>query len=105
MKELIKQLTLHQKINKWKQILNTKYRKKIVKKYLNELGQNNLKTFGYDLDELISQIDNLPSAKGGFVVDRIYKFTGDLLRLTDAQMFKRKFQRRINSGDSFFPLR
>lgn len=91
--------------NKWKDILNTKYRKKFVKKYLNELGHNNLKTFGYDLDELISQIDNLPSAKGGFIVDRIYKLTGDLLRLTDAQMFKRKFLHRINSGDSFFPLR
>ena len=91
--------------NKWKYILNTNYRKKFVKKYLNELGQINLKTFGYDLDELLSQIDNIPSAKGGFIVDSIYKLTGDLLRLTDAQMFKRKFRHRINSGDFFFPLR
>ena len=79
--------------------------KQNVKTYLNELGHNSLKTFGYDLNELISQIDNLPSARGGFIVDRIYKLTGDLLRLTDAQMFKRKIRHRINSGDSFFPLR
>lgn len=39
--------------NKWKYILNTKYRKKFVKKYLNALEQNNPKTFGYDLDELL----------------------------------------------------
>ena len=61
-------------LHKWKDVFNTRFRKKILKKYIkNNLGEHNLSVQGYDTLEIVNEINALNNkGKYNFFKDRIH---------------------------------
>lgn len=45
--------------DKWKKTFNTSYRKRLLKKYINNIEEEVLEVQGYDKNEILNNIDNL----------------------------------------------
>jgi hypothetical protein len=59
----------------WKKCFSTRFRKGIVRRYITSIGQKDLKTLGYDLDSILSEIDRLPNAVGALIDIPDYLFS------------------------------
>ncbi len=56
-------------INSWLKVMSSPYRKAWAKKYLNWIGRERLKLMGYDLDELLTEIQASPTQYKYFLSD------------------------------------
>jgi hypothetical protein len=56
-------------INKWKKTINNPVRKKWVKSYVKWIGRKDLDLIGYDLDEMLHQVDQVPISLGQTLSD------------------------------------
>lgn len=74
--------------DKWKNILNTSYRKKFAKNYLATFSEDTLNTFGYSISDLTQAIDEIEPVASGAVVDRYNLLYDTLYRALEIHMFK-----------------
>lgn len=63
-------------VTKWRDVLNNPVRKAWCRRYLRWIGRQRLATMGYELDELLADLDRIPSTSE--------RLGGDLLRVADA---------------------
>ena len=61
-------------IIKWKNVICNPYRKRWCKKYLNFIGQQRLQTIGYDINSLMSDLDNNSYSLKYMYLDIVYIF-------------------------------
>ncbi len=76
---------------KWKQTLNNPYRKFWCRRYLNWIGTNRLQTMGYDMDSLISELENIPTSYQNLAGDLYDSSAGMFYRFFEPKLFKDKF--------------
>jgi len=86
---------------KWEKVLGTKFRKKFARKYIENFGNDTLKIFGHDLDDLRKMIDRLEASQEGYIKDRFDLFIGNSLRIFELPMFSRKIKFRKSHDRSF----
>lgn len=61
-------------LNKWKSVLNTRYRKWFSKRYVRSMGDNTLKTFGTSVKDLTQEIDSIRRLRRGSLQDAFFHF-------------------------------
>lgn len=77
-------------LQKWKQTLGSRYRKRFALRYLNKLGPKVLKTFGQEFDDLCEQTNSLPCSFGGEVQDRVDQLVSRIIMLVELSLLKMK---------------
>jgi len=58
-------------LDKWRSTLGTAWRKRWCRAYLERIGAARLAAMGYDLDELLAELDALPSSPRHVVSDAV----------------------------------
>lgn len=87
---------------KWKSNVDSKYRKKFVKKLVKNIGRENLELMGYNLDDLVKEINSLTVPL--FKIDirsRLQSGMCHFLRVVDYKPFRLKLERRLIKKDKF----
>lgn len=84
-----KQLTA-KGVNKWKGVINNPLRKAWCKRYLRWLGRNRLEVMGYDFDELIKEIQEVPNSYEAFISDLFVMIYGVIYRYFDLPVLKKQ---------------
>lgn len=83
----------------WKEVLANPIRKRWAARYLRSLGRERLAVMGYDLDELLGEVEALKSTTA-FLKSDLFAIPFDLAsRLFEVQLFQHKF-RSARSGRS-----
>jgi len=59
-------------LDKWKAVLNTRYRKFYSKRYIEQIGDETLRCFGTSVKELSSEIDSITTLRSGSLQDFFY---------------------------------
>jgi len=88
-------------IEKWKETFNTRFRKKILKTYIRGLSPRTLKTFGISQNQVIRDIDAVPTERWLYFQDRIHLLMGTLIRLLEVPLFYRRTRWRLKKTDPF----
>jgi hypothetical protein len=88
-------------LEKWKEELNTRFRKAHAMKYLERLGRENVETLGYDFNDLQQQVQQIKAVRSGFLSDRYHLFVSYLFRLLEIPLFKKKRKTRKATEDDF----
>lgn len=88
-------------LEKWKEVLNTRYRKTYAIKYLARLGKENVETFGYDLEDMQQQVRQIKAKKSGMISDRYHLFKSFLFRVLEIPLFKKKRKKWLATRDDF----
>jgi len=70
-------------LEKWKYVFNTRFRKKIIKKYVESLSDEVLNIQGYEKQSILAEIDNMKHLKKNNMQDRL-----DLLKSRVIQFCK-----------------
>jgi hypothetical protein len=70
-------------IDKWKTTFNNPFRRHWAKKYLNWLGEDNLRTMGYDYDDLIESISRNKHDNYKYILPDMARSVFDLCRIAD----------------------
>jgi len=83
-------------LNKWENILNNPIRKAWCKGYLEWIGKERLALMGYNINELIYELNQIPSTPRFLLSDAFGISYGAMRCVLEPQMFKRKMQ-AINS--------
>ncbi len=89
-------------LEKWKNILNTHYRKWFSKRYINHLGPEILTSFGLSVTELMNEIDSITSLRAGSLRDIFYHFSSTLMRLGNIEIYK-KLIAAYRKKESYYP--
>jgi len=63
-------------LEKWKSVFSNRYRVAWAHRYLNWLGEERLAMFGYNIDDIRSDLDALPKSWNGVVVDFLRSIYG-----------------------------
>ncbi len=69
-----------QSLDKWKDTFNTKYRQKLIKKYINSIDNEVLELQGYDKNSILYDIEQLDVTNSNLLRDIVDKFYSDLIR-------------------------
>ena len=75
-------------IAKWKNVLNTRYRKRFVKRYIQRLGNPVLHNFGTSVEDLIKEIDSIAMTRPGDLADFYWHLMSNLKRWLFIDYFK-----------------
>ena len=75
-------------IAKWKRVLNTEYRKRFTKRYVQRLGNPVLNIFGTSVEELIKEIDSIEETRPGNLDDFYWHLMSNLKRWLFIDYFK-----------------
>ncbi len=88
--------------NKIRKVIKSKYRKKYLRKFIRNIGVKNLKTMGYDADELISQINEVQVSNFKYDAgSRMQSFITKLIRYFDYQSVRVKLEDRLINKTDF----
>jgi hypothetical protein len=88
-------------LQKWENILNNPLRKRWCLRYLNWIGKERLAVMGYDLDNLIANIETLPSTGRYLVSDMFWMPLGIIARVFESEIFKQKL-RAYRKGERIY---
>ena len=77
---------------KWKQSLSNPVRKAWSRRYLRWIGADRLATMGYDLDELLAELDYLPNSSRRLGSDLLHGGYGLIFLLLELRILKHKLQ-------------
>ena len=91
-----------ERVNRWKTVLGTRYRKRYAKKYINYLGEHTIKTFGYDFNEIISEIEQLETKNYGGIKDFYHETICNVKSFIDWPMLKKRIQENKENKDKFY---
>ena len=89
-------------LGEWKKVLVTRYRRSFARKYLNYLGKDILNTFGFDLDELLDQLQNIKVSNKHMFSDMLYFYGGTIYRILELSMQKRRFKNKFQHGERLY---
>lgn len=92
------------RIENWKRVFSTSYRKKYLIRYLNEIGRYPVETFGYDYDDLMSQVKDSDVRFSLGLRDRFELFKCILMSTLEGMMFSKKLASYLASRNKFFIL-
>lgn len=91
-------------LNKWKGTLNNPLRKRYCRNYLKWIGRERLSLMGYDLEELLMELDSVRFNPKFFFND-IYRMPyGKIFQLLDLRIFKHKIS-DLRAGKRIFMYR
>ena len=79
-------------LTKWKQSLSNPARKAWSRRYLRWIGADRLATMGYDLDELLAELDSLPNSSRRLGSDLLHGGYGLISQLLEPAILKHKLQ-------------
>lgn len=79
---------------KWRIVLNNRFRKYMAKRYINSLSSNVLFTFGLDKANILKAIDHIDIKNKRLLTDIVYFSLGTFYRLFEAPMFVNKIRNR-----------
>jgi len=79
-------------VDKWKTVLGTKYRRNYASKYIRYLGEETIEIFGYNMDEPLSDLNQLNTKSTGGLKDRYNLLVCHLMTLFEVPMFKKKLK-------------
>ena len=82
-------------LNKWKKTICNPYRKKWCNKYIYWIGDKKLKTMGYDIDELLNDIQSIRVTRKFLIGDLISVAYGFAYRIFELRVFRDKFKNFI----------
>jgi hypothetical protein len=75
-------------LRKWKEILNTSYRKFYARRYIKHLGDKTLSHFGTNEDEMAREISSIQNIRSGSFVDLFYHTTSIIKRWVLVDYYK-----------------
>jgi hypothetical protein len=81
-------------LEKWKTTLASPLRKRWCRRYLHWIGRDRLAVMGYDLDELLGELDSIPTRYATLLSDSLRMTAGPLLRIFEPWMLRDKLARR-----------
>jgi hypothetical protein len=93
-----------ERIDNWKKVFSTSYRKKFLHNYLNEIGRGPVETFGYDYDDLKRQVNEFDVCFSLALRDRYGLFKCSVMSLLEGVVFREKFLRYRADRNKFFLL-
>ena len=73
--------------DKWKETLNTPLRKRFGRKYLEWIGKKNLELMGYDLAELLSELNSTKASSRYFLSDLFWINAGPIVSFFEPKLF------------------
>jgi len=88
-------------LEKWKVVLANPIRKAWARSYLNYIGKERLSTMGYDLEELVSTLNNIPFSLRYISSDIVRIPCGFAFRMFEGKILKDKL-RAIRSGQRVY---
>jgi len=88
-------------LEKWKTTLNTSFRKFYAGYYLECLGADTLKTFGYEPDDLKKQLNDVKVTGFGGIMDPVYLCLTMASRIVEPNIFGRKCRQKYQTGLPF----
>ncbi len=77
-------------VTKWKRSLSNPVRKAWSRRYLQWIGADRLATMGYDLNELLAELDSLPTSSRRLGSDLVLGAYGSIFQLLEPSMLKHK---------------
>lgn len=80
-------------IEKWKTVINNPLRKAWCRRYLRWLGQDRLKIMGYELNDLLNELNHLKTSYRGLFMDMVMFCYGVVYCLFDASIAIHKIRR------------
>jgi hypothetical protein len=80
-------------LDKWKYTLANPVRKVWCRRYLRWIGRHRLATMGYDLNELVSELDSIPSSAGSVGSDMVRIVYGTIYTWGEPTIFSDKLRR------------
>lgn len=90
------------RIENWRRVFSTSYRKKFLLNYLREIGRDPVETFGYDYDDLKRQVGESDVRFSLGFRDRYELFKCRFISLLEGVVFREKFMRyRADKKKSF----
>ena len=78
-------------LEKWRKVLGSPIRKWWCRKYIRWIGQDRLQTMGYDLEELLNDLDSIPTTYRFFVSD-VTRLIYGIIYCFDSNIFEQKIQ-------------
>ena len=93
-----------ERIENWRRVFSTTYRKKYLLRYLDEIGRFPVETFGYDFDLLRSQIEESDVHFGLGLRDRFGLVMCDLVTSLEWMIFREKIKRYWKEKGKLFLL-
>ena len=85
-------------MHKWKNVFNSRYRKRMIKNYIRRLSDNVLAHFNTSVNQLDLEIDAIPNNSSGIILDAYCHFVSYAKRWLFLDYFK---QRSIGSGERY----
>jgi len=89
-------------LKKWEKTLGTKFRRFFARNYLNYLGKDTLNTFGFDLNELLNQLQNIKLSNKYIFSDMLYFYGGTIYRVLELPMQKRRFENKFQRSETLY---
>ena len=79
-------------LEKWKNVFNTRFRKKFAMRYLSNIGTSTMATFGYNFNDIIQEVKQIKNQRRGEIKDRYDLFLSFLFRMFEIPLFKKKIK-------------
>jgi len=76
----------------WKSVISNPWRKRWCRRYLEWIGEERLSLMGYELKELLSELDNAPNKWSGVIPDLFYSLYGELYCFFEFKILKDKLR-------------
>jgi len=87
-----------ERIDKWRYVLATTVRKRMAARYIRSMGDSVLSQFGYNADDLIDQIDQLPGSLSKAVEDCAALAASSVARAVVANVVRSEWRNRSPDG-------
>lgn len=85
-----------QSTDKWKTAVETAYRRRWMRRYLQWIGSERLHVMGYDIEQLMTSVNEVKSQRMGSISDALYHFSGILYAIGEPVFWNRKRRNYIN---------
>lgn len=92
------------RIENWRRVFSTSYRRRYLLRYLDAIGRDTVKTFGYDYDDLKMQVSEADVRFSLGIRDRYNLLKCDVMSVFEGIVFREKLLRRGVHKKKFFLL-
>ena len=92
------------RIENWRRVFSTSYRKQFLLNYLDEIGCFPVETFGYDYDDLKRKVEESDVSFSLGLKDRFDLLKCDVISLFEGIIFREKFSRNRENKRKYFLL-
>jgi len=89
-------------LHKWRRILNTPFRQKYALKYIQRLGENTIRSFGYDMAQLIDDIRSFQPTGRGSLADRFNLAKCHLYTIFEMKLITDKIRQHFKEKHNLF---